>query len=115
MGIIGRDFAQFNCFVEIGANFRLCTPQCIRQQVFENGAVPAQSGNVCDAPAHRAGADDRDGLDLHHYYFLSSWVSTSFRLVPAPRNDSDRRLRSSASSVGTNALMRRNVVVMSST
>src|SRR5690348_4775190 len=101
MSIAGRNFAELNGLVQIVANFRFRSPQSIWQQVLEDGAVSAQRGHMGDTSAHGSGADDRDGLDFRHYYFLSNWVSTSFRLPPAPRRLSERRLRSSASSVGT--------------
>src|SRR6202158_1497644 len=57
VGVRGIDLAEFDGFVEIGADFRLRLAQGVWQKVFENGAIAAESGSMRDAPAHDAGAD----------------------------------------------------------
>src|SRR5579872_2932850 len=113
---MGGNFAKLDSFVEVATNFTLRAAQSVRQQVFEDSLISAQRRHVSDAPAHGPGPDHSNGEELGHYCPpFSKRTTRASRFVPAAFRLSARRLRSSVSIAATNALMRRNVVVMSST
>src|SRR5208283_5329440 len=64
-GVFG-DLAQLDRLVEVGANLQLRLAQGGRENVFQNGAIPAQRGCVRDASAHNSGADYSNGEDFTH-------------------------------------------------
>ena len=66
VGFGGVDFAEFHGLIEVGADFSLGLAQGIRQKIFENGAITAESGSVRDAATHDTGADDGNGADFGH-------------------------------------------------
>ncbi len=69
IGVRRGHLAEFHRFVEIGANFSLCLAQSPRQQVFEDGAIPAERRSMRNASPHDAGADNRNRLNLFHLDF----------------------------------------------
>ena len=111
------NLAELDRFVEVRANLTLSFSQTGGENVFQDGAISAQRGDMRDASAHDAGANDGDGVDLPHYGCppFSRCASTPSRLLRATRKCSITRFRSSASMKGMEALMRRRVVTMSST
>jgi len=119
IGCTGGKLACLDYLIEVGAEFTRCAAQSVGQQILKDGAVAAHSRRERDPSAQFAGANDADSADgapgLDHYCPLSSCPSTALRLVLAVRIFSARRLRSSASINGMEALMRRSVVLMSST
>src|SRR6185436_6490906 len=106
--------------MELDTDFAFRPAQGVGQQVFQDRAVATAGREQRNASPHWPSADDGDGLHVtrycgHSYCPFSSCPRTEFRLVLAERIFSARRLRSSASIRGMEALMRRSVVLISST